>query len=86
MKLIHNTLATIRPKGTAVLSVMGIVLAIALALIVPVSHCETASNDSIGMAMESVATADNQRYDPEYSLLPSPNYCCATIVAEIAAR
>jgi hypothetical protein len=59
MKLTKNA------KGTAVLSVIAIILAIALVFITPLPRPETALTDSP---------------------LQSPNYCCATIVAEISSR
>jgi hypothetical protein len=52
-------------KGTAVLSVIAIILAIALVFMAPLPRSTTAMNDSP---------------------LQSPNFCCATIVAEISSR
>jgi hypothetical protein len=52
-------------KGTAVLSVIAIILAIALVFITPLPRPETVLTDFP---------------------LQSPNFCCATIVAEISSR
>jgi hypothetical protein len=59
MKLTKNA------KGTAVVSVIAIILAIALVFIAPRPLSETALKDTP---------------------LQSPNFCCATIVAEISSR